>query len=157
MRAWPRSSRQLLSIGSYLGLVTLCVVGLASAHERDHDRDRNDWPSYNNTPTGERFSHLSQINTSNAGELKVLCSYDTHQMVSFQSSTWSTITLDPVTGTLYVPSGNAAPDFDKQQPVCAELSRCLPPSDSLPAFDTYAWSLPPGSATGPIDRDVIAT
>ena len=32
-----------------------------------------DWPSYNRTLTSERYSQLSEINTKNAGKLKVLC------------------------------------------------------------------------------------
>jgi alcohol dehydrogenase (cytochrome c) len=35
-----------------------------------------DWPSYNRTLTSNRYSPLSQINTKNAGKLKVLCTYD---------------------------------------------------------------------------------
>jgi len=45
----------------------------------------NDWPSYNKTLTTERYSELSQINTKNVGELKVLCSYDTKQYTAFES------------------------------------------------------------------------
>jgi len=44
-----------------------------------------DWPSYNKTLTSERFSDLSQINTKNAGKLKVLCSYNTWRLTSFES------------------------------------------------------------------------
>jgi alcohol dehydrogenase (cytochrome c) len=44
-----------------------------------------DWPSYNRTLTSERFSDLSQINTKNAGKLKVLCTYDTNQYSAFES------------------------------------------------------------------------
>ena len=44
-----------------------------------------DWPSYNKTLTSERFSDLSQINTKNAGKLKVLCTYDIRQFTSFES------------------------------------------------------------------------
>src|SRR5277367_2365485 len=32
-----------------------------------------DWPSYNKTLTSERYSQLSQINTKNVTNLKVLC------------------------------------------------------------------------------------
>ena len=32
-----------------------------------------DWPSYNKTLTTERFSDLTQINTKNVGQLKLLC------------------------------------------------------------------------------------
>ena len=44
-----------------------------------------DWPSYNRTLTSERYSQLSQINTKNAGKLKVLCTYDSKQYVSFET------------------------------------------------------------------------
>jgi alcohol dehydrogenase (cytochrome c) len=45
-----------------------------------------DWPSYNRTPSSQRFSPLTQINAKNVGQLKVLCTYDTHQFTSFESS-----------------------------------------------------------------------
>jgi alcohol dehydrogenase (cytochrome c) len=45
-----------------------------------------DWPSYNRTPSSQRFSPLTQINTKNVGQLKVLCTYDLHQFTSFESS-----------------------------------------------------------------------
>ena len=44
-----------------------------------------DWPSYNRTLTSNRFSPLSQINSTNAGKLKVLCTYDTGQHTGFTS------------------------------------------------------------------------
>src|SRR6516162_2419063 len=44
-----------------------------------------DWPSYNKTLTSERFSDLSQINTKNVANLKVLCTYDTWRLTSFES------------------------------------------------------------------------
>jgi alcohol dehydrogenase (cytochrome c) len=44
-----------------------------------------DWPSYNKTLTSERFSDLSQINTKNVAKLKVLCTYDTWRITSFES------------------------------------------------------------------------
>ncbi len=45
----------------------------------------NDWPSYNKTLTSERYSPLNQLNTTNIGQLKVLCTYDTHQYTSFET------------------------------------------------------------------------
>ena len=42
-----------------------------------------DWPSYNKTLTSNRFAQLNQINTGNAGKLKVLCTYDTGQYTGF--------------------------------------------------------------------------
>ena len=44
-----------------------------------------DWPSYNRTLTSNRFSQLSEINRTNAGKLKVLCTYDTKQYTGFNS------------------------------------------------------------------------
>ena len=44
-----------------------------------------DWPSYNKTLTSERYSELSQIDTTNVGRLKVLCTYDTKQYSGFES------------------------------------------------------------------------
>src|SRR5262245_44154440 len=44
-----------------------------------------DWPSYNKTLTSERFSDLSQINTKNVARLKVLCTYDTGRLTSFET------------------------------------------------------------------------
>ena len=44
-----------------------------------------DWPSYNKTLTSERYSQLSEINTTNVGKLKVLCTYDVGQLAAFES------------------------------------------------------------------------
>ncbi len=44
-----------------------------------------DWPSYNRTLASERHSPLNQINTTNAGRLKVLCTYDVGQFAAFES------------------------------------------------------------------------
>jgi alcohol dehydrogenase (cytochrome c) len=44
-----------------------------------------DWPSYNRTLTSERFSDLGQINTKNVPKLKVLCTYDTWRLTSFET------------------------------------------------------------------------
>jgi alcohol dehydrogenase (cytochrome c) len=44
-----------------------------------------DWPSYNRTPSSQRFSPLAQINTKNVGNLKVLCTYDLGIFTSFES------------------------------------------------------------------------
>jgi alcohol dehydrogenase (cytochrome c) len=44
------------------------------------------WTGYNNTLTSERFSPLQDINASNAGQMKVLCSFDTHLRESFETA-----------------------------------------------------------------------
>jgi alcohol dehydrogenase (cytochrome c) len=45
-----------------------------------------DWPSYNRTPSSQRYSPLNQITTKNVGKLKILCTYDLHEFTSFESS-----------------------------------------------------------------------
>lgn len=47
--------------------------------------NEGDWPSYNKTLSSNRFSRLSQINTSNAENLMVQCTYDTGQYTGFTS------------------------------------------------------------------------
>ncbi|MGO9946752.1 MAG: hypothetical protein ACLPWG_07905, partial [Steroidobacteraceae bacterium] len=50
------------------------------------DAAAGDWPSYNRTPSSQRFSPLTQINTKNVSQLKVLCTYSTHQLTSFETT-----------------------------------------------------------------------
>lgn len=45
----------------------------------------HDWPSFNRTLTGERFTPLTEINNDSVHSLKVLCSYDTGQYSIFQT------------------------------------------------------------------------
>jgi alcohol dehydrogenase (cytochrome c) len=44
-----------------------------------------DWPSYNRTPSSQRYSPLAQITTKNVGQLKIQCTYDVHEYTSFES------------------------------------------------------------------------
>ncbi len=44
-----------------------------------------DWPSYNRTLTSERFVPLADITPANAKGLATLCTYDTQEVVSFQT------------------------------------------------------------------------
>ncbi len=44
-----------------------------------------DWPSYNNTLTSERYVNLDAIDAKNVAGLKVLCSFDTGEQMSFQT------------------------------------------------------------------------
>jgi PQQ-dependent dehydrogenase (methanol/ethanol family) len=44
-----------------------------------------DWPSYNNTLTSERYSSLDTIDSKNVTGLKVHCSFDTGEQMSFQT------------------------------------------------------------------------
>lgn len=44
-----------------------------------------DWPRYNRTLDGDRYSPLADISTTNAGKLKMLCSYDTGVHAAFET------------------------------------------------------------------------
>ncbi len=57
----------------------------ASPPDQTPGATADDWPSYNKTLTSNRFSALDQINRSNVGGLRVLCTYDTGQYTGFNS------------------------------------------------------------------------
>jgi alcohol dehydrogenase (cytochrome c) len=44
-----------------------------------------DWPTYNGPLSGDRYSPLSQIDTTNVGGLKQVCAFDAPEVVNFQS------------------------------------------------------------------------
>jgi alcohol dehydrogenase (cytochrome c) len=57
----------------------------SSATAADASAATEDWPSYNRTVSSQRYSQLRQINTKNAGRLKILCTYDLGIFASFES------------------------------------------------------------------------
>lgn len=71
-----------------------------------------DWPSYNRTLTSERFAPLSAINTKTIKDLKVICTYDTKEMTSFQTG------LVEVNGALY--GATARDTFSINPDTCKE-------------------------------------
>lgn len=60
-------------------IVALVAATGASAGPEDG------WPSYNRTLTSERFAPHDQINRANVKDLKVVCTYDTGIVTSFQT------------------------------------------------------------------------
>jgi alcohol dehydrogenase (cytochrome c) len=44
-----------------------------------------DWPSYNRTLAGDRFSPLAEITTTNVGQLKTICSYSLPEVTALQT------------------------------------------------------------------------
>jgi len=44
-----------------------------------------DWPAYNRTLAGDRFSPLAQITTANIGEIELHCTYTLPEVVAFQT------------------------------------------------------------------------
>ena len=71
-------------------LAMVCVLAAASTVAADVD-----WPSYNRTLSGDRYSALGEINRSNVKTLKVTCTFDTGIQTSFQSG------IIEVAGVLY--------------------------------------------------------
>jgi alcohol dehydrogenase (cytochrome c) len=87
----------LRSMGSPAGTISIeanpaykapaaATHGVAPADAAWPNAAAGDWPSYNRTPSSQRYSPLDQINIKNAGQLKVLCTYDLHEFTSFESS-----------------------------------------------------------------------
>jgi alcohol dehydrogenase (cytochrome c) len=68
----------------------LLIALPASAVAAEHD-----WPSYNRSLMSDRYVSLDQISRANVAKLKVACTYDTGQKVSFQTGP---LVVD---GTLY--------------------------------------------------------
>jgi alcohol dehydrogenase (cytochrome c) len=44
-----------------------------------------DWPSYNRTRTGDRYSPLTEINTGNVAQLRTICGYTLPEVASLQT------------------------------------------------------------------------
>jgi alcohol dehydrogenase (cytochrome c) len=65
-----------------------------------------DWTAYNGSLSGERYSPLNQINTSNVAKLQQVCAFETRDTVSFQSG------IVAVGGTLYVTAFNTTYAID---------------------------------------------
>ena len=58
---------------------------LALAADKTPGAAPDNWPSYNRTLTSNRYSPLTEINRTNVGAMKVLCTYDTGQYTGFTS------------------------------------------------------------------------
>jgi alcohol dehydrogenase (cytochrome c) len=67
------------------GICLLVAVTMSAAAIRAADPPGTDWPSYNRTPSSDRFAPLTQINKSNVGRLKQLCVYDLNVDTNFQT------------------------------------------------------------------------
>jgi len=109
MHAPTLSARRLgLALAMALGIAPL--AGLAAQAAGDPSQDlasiaasqpgTGDWPSYNHDPGSQRYSPLSQINTSNVAKLKPTCTYDTGRKANFEGG------LLEVNGILYGTAGS---------------------------------------------------
>jgi len=70
-----RLSGALLSLTACVGVATAAPPATQPA----------DWPAYNRTLAGDRYSPLAQITTENAGQLELRCVYTLPEVVAFQT------------------------------------------------------------------------
>ena len=90
----------------------LLVAGAACASHPQPDTApapgaaAGDWIAYNGSLSGERYSPLKEITTSNVSELRQACTFDTQDTVSFQSG------IVAVGGILYVTAFNTTYAID---------------------------------------------
>ena len=74
-----------------ISLTLFAAAGVGRAAEQTPDSNLpehsagGEWPSYNKTLDGQRWSPLTQINTANAGELGEVCRYKVADSGSFQA------------------------------------------------------------------------
>ena len=87
-----RLIRRLLPAAGIAAVLALSPVTAQRAVSSD------DWPAYNRTFTGDRFSPLSTITTGNVARLRPVCTFETGEQVSFQTGPVV------VNGTMYVTS-----------------------------------------------------
>jgi alcohol dehydrogenase (cytochrome c) len=61
------------------------VAGVGTATAAPPATQPADWPAYNRTLAGDRYSPLAQITTENAGQLELRCVYTLPEVVAFQT------------------------------------------------------------------------
>src|SRR5271169_297796 len=76
--ALPRAEFFAAAVASLITAALITAAASAFAGPKD-------WPSYNRTLTSDRYATLESIDTSNVAGLKVLCSFDTGEQISFQT------------------------------------------------------------------------
>jgi alcohol dehydrogenase (cytochrome c) len=76
-----------LFIGIALGCsaAALAQAAPASSSSTDMNSRAADWPAYNRTLSGDRFSPLTSIRPSNVARLRQVCSYALPEVTSFQT------------------------------------------------------------------------
>jgi alcohol dehydrogenase (cytochrome c) len=77
-------------------LILTALAGVAvDVVAAEPDVRQGDWPSYNGSLQGQRYSPLAQIDTTNVAGLRPICVFETPETVSFESG------IVAVDGTLY--------------------------------------------------------
>src|SRR5215472_8533213 len=65
-----------------LGVSAACVAGASPAPAAAQAAD---WPAYNRTLAGDRYSPLAEITAANVGQLTLRCAYTLPEVVAFQT------------------------------------------------------------------------
>src|SRR5512138_978716 len=103
--------------------VAAVVISLAHVSAQRRSASTDDWPTYNRTHAGDRFSPLTDITTANVARLRPVCTYDTTEQVSFQTGP---VVVD---GVMYLTSDRAT--FAIDAATCAvkwKQALAFPPS-----------------------------
>lgn len=88
--------RSLPSLGrAFLLAATAAAVIVPASLRAQAATGRGDWPTYNGSLAGDRYSPLTQLTPTNVSRLRQACSFDTPDTVSFQSG------IVAAGGTLY--------------------------------------------------------
>jgi PQQ-dependent dehydrogenase (methanol/ethanol family) len=67
------------------GLAGLAFISASSAAQQTRQPAGADWPSYNGSLEGARYSSLTQITAANASNLNRVCTFDTGENMAMQS------------------------------------------------------------------------
>jgi len=94
-RARATAARPRYGAGLALAALAACAELASAAPPASHPAD---WPAYNRTLAGDRYSPLAEITTANVGQLALRCAYTLPEVVSFQTGP---LVLD---GTMYFTS-----------------------------------------------------
>jgi alcohol dehydrogenase (cytochrome c) len=65
--------------------LSVVVVSLAHLSAQNRTTSADDWPTYNRTYAGDRFSPLTDVTADNVARLRPVCTFDTGEQVSFQT------------------------------------------------------------------------
>jgi alcohol dehydrogenase (cytochrome c) len=88
-------SKQHVRLGVALAALIACVESASAAPSA---APAADWPAYNRTLAGDRYSPLAQITAANVGRLTLQCTYTLPEVVAFQTGPLA------IGGTLYFTS-----------------------------------------------------
>jgi alcohol dehydrogenase (cytochrome c) len=117
-----RSARRAALMSTLVVLSAFVALALAGAQVAAPAPSPGDWPSYNRTLAGERYSPLAEITTANVARLRTICSYTLPEVTSLQTG--------PIVvgGTMYFTTDTISYAIDASS--CAEKWKTVRHSDT---------------------------